>query len=101
MAVDEIHDVSEQNPQLDRSDDPESTAGKLFSWWYVWIPIIVAVTLWIGGWWFGDYGGPWGPKPQSVQPQISDPIVVIDGSRQNPTVASRTAHQRHPAQPDR
>lgn len=46
-------------------------------WWFVWIPIIVAVTLWIGGWWFGNYGGPWGSKPQPDHPTISDPAVFI------------------------
>lgn len=49
----------------------------LFSWWYIWIPVIVAVTLWIGGWGFGNYGGPWGSKPQFVRPKISDPAVVM------------------------
>jgi hypothetical protein len=93
MAVDEIHDVSQQNPELDSSDYPQRTSSKLFSWWYVWIPVIVAVTFWIGGWWFGNYGGPWGPKPQSIQPKISDPIVAIHSSSQTPAIAGRTLHQ--------
>jgi heme A synthase len=49
----------------------------LFSWWWVWIPVIVVVTLWLGGWGFGNYGGPWGPKPQNTEPQISDPAVAV------------------------
>jgi hypothetical protein len=54
----------------------------LLSWWWVWLPVIIAVTLWIGGWGFGNYGGPWSPRPRTVQPQISDPGVTgLDSNR--------------------
>lgn len=45
-------------------------------WWLVWIPITVAIILWVAGWSFGNYGGPWGPKPSSVPPQISAPATI-------------------------
>ena len=76
MASDESHDLNQQKPEGGGSNDPKPTQRKWFSWWYVWIPVIVAVTLWIGGWWFGNYGGPWGSKPRNVQPKISDPAVA-------------------------
>jgi hypothetical protein len=59
---------------------PERSVGPqrwLLSWWWVWIPFIVVVTLWIGGWWFGNYGGPWSAHPQPREPQITDPVVAI------------------------
>lgn len=72
MADVESHDRSPQRPDGQSEDSPRIEGASLF-WWYVWIPVIVAITLWIGGWWFGNYGGPWGSKPQSVQPNISEP----------------------------
>jgi heme/copper-type cytochrome/quinol oxidase subunit 2 len=61
---------------------------RLFSWWWVWIPIIVVVILWIGGWTFGNYGGPWSPKPRTEQPQISEPAVTIVNSSNNGAFAA-------------
>lgn len=67
--------ADQQNPSPNLSGT--SLFGfRIFSWWYVWIPVIVAVTLWIGGWSFGNYGSPWGSKPQSVRPKISAPATV-------------------------
>lgn len=53
----------------------QQKAGGWF-WWLVWIPVTVAIILWVAGWSFGNYGGPWGPKPSSVPPQISAPAVI-------------------------
>lgn len=69
-----------QHEQPPESNSPRQKVGGLFSWWLVWIPVIAIVTLWLGGWGFGDYGGPWGPKPQNTQPQISDQGVAIFNS---------------------
>jgi hypothetical protein len=52
---------------------PQAKLRGSLLWWLVWLPVIIVVTLWIAGWGFGNYGGPWSPKPQPVQPQISDP----------------------------
>jgi hypothetical protein len=76
MTGQEDHDLSRQEQPPDLSGPPRRRRS-LFSWWWVWIPVIVVVILWLGGWGFGDYGGPWGPKPQNVHPQISDPAVAI------------------------
>jgi hypothetical protein len=61
-------------------EEAEGVSGRrlrgLRSWWWVWLPVIVVVTMWIAGWGYGNYGGPWSPQPRSVQPQISDPGVA-------------------------
>jgi heme A synthase len=95
MASDGGQDLNQQKPEADRSNHPEQTARKLFSWWYVWIPVIVAVTLWIGGWWFGNYGGPWGSRPQFVQPKISDQAVAMQNFSDATTITGRAFHQRN------
>lgn len=56
-------------------EDQQQETGGWF-WWLVWIPITVAIILWVAGWSFGNYGGPWGPKPSSVPPQISAPATI-------------------------
>lgn len=76
MAGHEDHDLSRQE-QPGELNHAHRRMGRLFSWWWVWIPVIVAVVLWLGGWGFGDYGGPWGPKPQNMQQQISDPAAAV------------------------
>jgi hypothetical protein len=76
MAEHEEHDLN-QSPELNR---PQGKL-RLFSWWWVWIPVIVVVILWLGGWGFGDYGGPWSPRPQNVQQQISDTEIAIVGGQ--------------------
>jgi hypothetical protein len=87
MAVAAHHD---ENRQHSEPEPPDQLQGRSFSsWWYVWIPVIIAVTLWIGGWWFGNYGGPWAPKPQSTQPQISDPAAAPFASFPTTTTGSR------------
>lgn len=55
--------------------DQQQEAGGWF-WWLVWIPITVLIILWVAGWSFGNYGGPWGPKPSNEPPQISAPAVI-------------------------
>jgi hypothetical protein len=64
--------------------EPERPVGPQrwwLSWWWVWIPFIVVVILWLGGWGFGDYGGPWSARPQTGEPQITDPVVASLGVR--------------------
>lgn len=76
MPRSEEHRVSHEELVPEDSDD-STRRLRWFSWWWVWIPIIIVVILWIGGWSFGNYGGPWSPQPRSVQPQISDPGIAI------------------------
>jgi len=78
MAEDHSHDVNQQKAEVAQAEESTRSGRPVFSWWYIWIPVIAAVTLWIGGWWFGNYGGPWGSKPRFVQPKISDPAVIMD-----------------------
>lgn len=70
------HRATPEEREPARSDDSTRTTG-WFSWWWVWIPVIIVVILWIGGWSFGNYGGPWSPKPRSLQPQISEPAKGV------------------------
>jgi heme A synthase len=77
MAADESHEQGRQNPEAERAEDPTRNEPRPFLWWCVWIPVIIVVILWIGGWWFGNYGGPWGPKPPFVQPSIGEPARAM------------------------
>jgi hypothetical protein len=72
MSDIERGDQSEQKPKAEHADDSARIEGASSFWWYVWVPVIVAITLWIGGWWFGNYGGPWRSKPRPVQINIGD-----------------------------
>lgn len=77
MADGESHDLNQQKREDAHTEESTRSARLLFSWWYIWIPVIVVVTLWIGGWWFGNYGGPWGAKSEFARPKISDPAVIM------------------------
>lgn len=73
---------SREDDALTSTAQPEVATGEQQTsggsyWWLVWIPLIVVVVLWIGGWSFGNYGGPWGVKPSSAPPAISAPSVIL------------------------
>jgi hypothetical protein len=70
MAADQDHNLNQQTKKPEYIDHPRQA----FLWWFVWIPAIIVVILWIGGWTFGNYGGPWSSKPKAEQPRISDPL---------------------------
>jgi heme A synthase len=84
MPSNEDDRVSQEQQEAASSEH----SHRWFSWWWVWIPIIVVVTLWIGGWTFGNYGGPWSPKPRTKQPQISEPVVTVFHSRNSGAFAA-------------
>jgi heme A synthase len=94
MPSHEDHPVS-QEAREPASSDHANPRRRWFSWWWIWIPIIVVVTLWIGGWTFGNYGGPWGPKPQNLEPQISEPAISMLKANENANavVAGRSSAQ--------
>lgn len=76
MTVDENNKLNNQSQEAEPHDQQQRRLFR-FSWWWVWMPIIIVVILWIGGWTFGNYGGPWTSKPRSAQPKISDPVVAV------------------------
>lgn len=69
--------ANQQQREAERTDDSDRRTRGSSLWWFVWLPIIVVVILWIGGWSFGNYGGPWSSKPEPDHPTISDPAVFI------------------------
>ena len=77
MAAYEQNDLSRQKREAERPADLNRLTRGSSLWWFVWLPIIVVITLWIGGWWFGNYGGPWGSTPPSDHLSITDPAVFI------------------------
>lgn len=77
MPSHQNQDVNQEEPEAARADGSTRKRG-WFSWWWVWIPVIIVVILWVAGWSFGNYGGPWSPKPRSVQPQITDPASISE-----------------------
>jgi hypothetical protein len=76
MTGHENQTLNQPTAESEPRTGPRRRLGGLFSWWLVWLPVIVVVILWIGGWGFGDYGGPWSPRPRNVEPKISDPGVA-------------------------
>lgn len=69
--------AAEQDDNLNQpTENPEypGHSRRASLWWFVWVPVIIVVILWIGGWSFGNYGGPWSTKPKVEQPTISDPL---------------------------
>lgn len=75
MASPESPDRNQPSREKEQ-ERPQQARRGWFSWWWVWIPIIIVVLFWIAGWGFGNYGGPWSPKPQGHTPKISDPAVM-------------------------
>ena len=72
------HNEDRRERKAEHHDEFDRRTRGSSLWWSVWIPIIVVVTLWIGGWWFGNYGGPWTSKPAHLEnPKISDPAIFI------------------------
>ncbi len=57
--------------------DPSGTVHRAGVWWLIWVPAIVVVVMWIAGWSFGNYGGPWESKPQYIEPKITDAAVAM------------------------
>lgn len=75
MASPESQDRNQPAQEEEQDCRPRTRRG-WFSWWWVWIPVIIVVLFWIAGWGFGNYGGPWSPKPHAQRPTISDPAVM-------------------------
>ncbi len=77
MATAESKNLTQRTPEPGFAHATSVPTPGASLWWLVWIPVIVVVVLWIGGWWLGNYGGPWESKPRYIEPQISQPANAM------------------------